>query len=311
MPESTKYVTQGQGNKRPNSELFWDSLRRYNNFISFSSHTNVIYFMNDKDQLHRVGGPAVLFDSGLKLYFHNGKLHRTNGPAVVWEDGHNQWWVNNKLHRVNGPALIGNGWKEWYFEGKKHRDGDEPSYISTFSGGEKRWYKHGLLHRDDNPAIVGQNCQQWYKNGKIHRVEGPASIWLNHLGHIVGEEWYSNGKKHRVGEPACSFDYPGKKEWWFEGKRHRTDGPAIEWGPQSKRNRWYVGGVQILDIPNDIRWQAIRANPESIALFQCTTRPMQEFVIDCRPDLISKIKDLDPELQIRFKHDLDLSGITL
>ena len=34
-----------------------------------------------------------------------GQLHRVDGPAVVYNDGKTEWWVNGQLHRIDGPAI--------------------------------------------------------------------------------------------------------------------------------------------------------------------------------------------------------------
>lgn len=47
------------------------------------------------------------------------QLHRVDGPAAVWDDGYEEWRQYDKLHRTNGPALIkpDGGW-QWYIDGK-------------------------------------------------------------------------------------------------------------------------------------------------------------------------------------------------
>ena len=45
--------------------------------------------------------------------------HRLDGPAVEYNDGIKQWWVNGKQHRLDGPAFEGvNGTKMWWVNGK-------------------------------------------------------------------------------------------------------------------------------------------------------------------------------------------------
>ncbi len=52
-----------------------------------------IYWSNDKDQLHRLDGPAVEYADGSKEWYVDGKLHRLDGPAVEYTDGHKAWYV--------------------------------------------------------------------------------------------------------------------------------------------------------------------------------------------------------------------------
>ena len=39
--------------------------------------------------------------------YHNsaGQLHRIDGPAIISERGVKYWYQNNRLHRTNGPAI--------------------------------------------------------------------------------------------------------------------------------------------------------------------------------------------------------------
>ena len=82
-----------------------------------------------------------------------------------------EWYRNGKLHRDGDlPAIVWkNGGKEWYKNGKYHRDGDLPAI--EYADGDKYWWKNGKLHRDgDLPAIEyakGKKYKKyWYKNGK-------------------------------------------------------------------------------------------------------------------------------------------------
>ena len=97
-----------------------------------------IRWYNDKDQLHRLDGPAVEWACGTKIWLVEGKLHRLDGPAVEEADGSKEWWVESKPHRLDGPAIEhADGGKEWLVEGKLHRL-DGPA-IEHADGG-KEWY---------------------------------------------------------------------------------------------------------------------------------------------------------------------------
>ena len=53
-------------------------------------------------------------------YYLDNELHRIDGPAIEWNSGSKLWYQNNKLHRINGPAIERvNGDKYWYYEGKE------------------------------------------------------------------------------------------------------------------------------------------------------------------------------------------------
>lgn len=59
---------------------------------------NKSYF-NDIDQLHRLAGPAITWDSGLKEWWVNGDRHRVDGPAIEYNDGIVSWYMfGNRLN---------------------------------------------------------------------------------------------------------------------------------------------------------------------------------------------------------------------
>ena len=87
-----------------------------------------------------------------------------------------------------------------------------------FGDGVKEWYKDGKLHREDGPAIEYSNGDKiWYKNGKWHREDGPAIELNNGV-----KDWYLNNKQYTESEflkltkpnPSCNgkiVEIDGKK----------------------------------------------------------------------------------------------------
>lgn len=49
--------------------------------------------------------PAFTTTNGIKAWFRENQLHRVNGPAVIWDDGSQEWVRKNKLHRYL-PLLL-------------------------------------------------------------------------------------------------------------------------------------------------------------------------------------------------------------
>jgi len=89
-----------------------------------------IRWFNDKDQLHRLDGPALECADGTKAWWVKDKLHRLDGPAIEYADGTKAWWVGDKLHRLDGPAIeYVDGYKEWYVEGKELTKKEFDAYI--------------------------------------------------------------------------------------------------------------------------------------------------------------------------------------
>lgn len=86
-------------------------------------------------------------------WYHNDLIHREYHPAVIWPDGSKQWYKEGKLHRDNDLPAI-----EWFI-------------------GTKEWYQNGLKHRTNGPAVeLWNGCNMWYQHGKQHREDGPAVI---------------------------------------------------------------------------------------------------------------------------------------
>ena len=89
-----------------------------------------IRWYNEKDQPHRLDGPAVEYADGFKEWWAEGKLHRLDGPAIEYADGHKAWYVDGKRHRIDGPAIEwADGYKEWYVDGRRMTEEDFNEYI--------------------------------------------------------------------------------------------------------------------------------------------------------------------------------------
>ena len=168
-----------------------------------------------------------------------------DGPAREWADGRKEWYLNGKLHREDGPAIERpNGSKAWYIEGKEltEEEFNNRSTCTTDSGGIKEWRnKEGQLHRIGGPAIEwSDGTKKWFLNGEYHRIGGPA------IEHPDGyKEWYIEGKKLTEEEFNshfyCTIDSDGNKRWRNkEGRLHREDGPAVELSDGYKA--WFLEG---------------------------------------------------------------------
>jgi hypothetical protein len=89
-----------------------------------------IRWYNDKNQLHRLDGPAIEYANGSKSWLVEGKCHRLDGPAIEYADGSKSWWVEGKCHRLDGPAFEkADGCKEWWVEGKLMSEKEFNAYI--------------------------------------------------------------------------------------------------------------------------------------------------------------------------------------
>ena len=83
----------------------------------------------------------------------------------VWPNGDKEWYLNGKYHREDGPAReLANGSKMWYLNGDIHRE-DGPAVDNA--DGVKLWYLNGKCHREDGPAIESTSGhKQWWLNAK-------------------------------------------------------------------------------------------------------------------------------------------------
>lgn len=89
---------------------------------TFHKTEDVAYFRNEQDELHRLDGPAVMFEDGTYYWFYEGTLHREDGPAVNYSS-FKKWYKYGKLHRLDGPAVITtDGDEQWWIEGKEYDD---------------------------------------------------------------------------------------------------------------------------------------------------------------------------------------------
>jgi len=96
-----------------------------------------IHWCNDKDEYHRLDGPAVEMADGSKSWYIDGKRHRIDGPAIEYANGDKSWYIDGKLHRLDGPAIeYAGGYKEWYVDGKEMTEKEFNEYIKPKSSCE-------------------------------------------------------------------------------------------------------------------------------------------------------------------------------
>ena len=60
------------------------------------THDGDTVYRNQRGEMHRVGGPAVITAAGSMYWYQNGRLHRTDGPAVEYFNGAKSWYIDNK-----------------------------------------------------------------------------------------------------------------------------------------------------------------------------------------------------------------------
>lgn len=77
-----------------------------------------IFYHNERGQVHRLYGPAIIYPTGSKLWCYEDEYHRDNAPAVMYADGGCEWYQHGVRHRIGGPAIeYKEGVKEYWENG--------------------------------------------------------------------------------------------------------------------------------------------------------------------------------------------------
>jgi len=89
------------------------------------------------------------------------RLHRVNGPAVIYNDGTLWWMEHGNFHRDDGPARISsNGFAEYYVHGIRHRE-DGPAIQSIYGhiniDPGDTWWINGKDITDDVKKWIEEN----------------------------------------------------------------------------------------------------------------------------------------------------------
>jgi hypothetical protein len=65
----------------------------------------------------------------------------------VYPCGTKEWYLNGKPHREDGPsAEYVDGSREWHLNGKRHRE-DGPAM--EYADGRRRWYLNGIKYTEE------------------------------------------------------------------------------------------------------------------------------------------------------------------
>ena len=85
-----------------------------------------VEWRNSEDKLHRINGPAIIWNTGRREWLRDGELHRLNGPAIEENDGHQEWYRFGKLDCEFGSAI-------------RYADGSEDYYLYGVHLTTKQW----------------------------------------------------------------------------------------------------------------------------------------------------------------------------
>jgi hypothetical protein len=68
---------------------------------------NNVFYKNNIDQYHREDGPAIIFGTGLQLWYLNGVMHREDGPAIIYSNGNdNGYYINGENYNEHAFYMI-------------------------------------------------------------------------------------------------------------------------------------------------------------------------------------------------------------
>jgi hypothetical protein len=67
-----------------------------NTICKISDSDTKCWVLVDRNILHRLDGPAVIYTNGDKEWFFMGMRHRIGGPAIEYIDGYKEWWIENE-----------------------------------------------------------------------------------------------------------------------------------------------------------------------------------------------------------------------
>jgi hypothetical protein len=145
-----------------------------------------------------------------EFYFRNGKFHMEgNAPAIITrENGYlrKEWWINGERHRDNDqPAVKTPHIKEWWIRGKKHRDNDLPAIETPKC---KEWWYNGLRHREKGPAYIKYDYvidkyvmhTSYFHNNELHRLDGPAVNRTTSVSYFINSNYY---EEHEFRKLIC------------------------------------------------------------------------------------------------------------
>jgi hypothetical protein len=68
------------------------------------------HWKDKKGDLHRLNGPAVIFNDGDTLWYRHGQMHRDDGPARIWvKYGIEEWYKDGKPYKPSAHEIM--AWK--------------------------------------------------------------------------------------------------------------------------------------------------------------------------------------------------------
>jgi len=193
--------------------------------------------------------PAVIYNSGIKVWYLHGLIHRETGPAVMFDNGIMLFYKCGVLYNVTCKKDESKYQKFTYDEmGELHSYGDFPSLVHKT--GIKLWHKHGVIHRDNEmPAVIyPAGGKEYYLHGLLTKSD-EYFMYRSHLLELkkqferdkftITKDEEGRAHSHN-NDPAIVFS-TGVKYWCKNGLIHREGKfPAIQ-KPCGTKEYWDNG----------------------------------------------------------------------
>jgi hypothetical protein len=192
-------------------------------------------------------------------------------------------------------------------------------------------------YMDNLPELSPLNHPPEVVKKNILAHGNPVNILNYVINWMHGERW-PEGEEVIKKNPYYAYQYAEQvvRGRWPEGEDAiKKDPTMIYWyAKQILKHRWleaepfipkdhpdwknyqrYFGEIEAYGT-DEGKWNTIRAKKLSKTVLgklnkAGMTKDMQEYIVQHRPDLINQIKDLDPELKIRYSHEVELGNVDL
>jgi hypothetical protein len=102
------------------------------------NYTKIKLTLKDNTELYIDEDELIVFKmSGeydyIKYLNDRNERHRLDGPAVEYADGDSRWWINGRRHRLDGPAIeAADGSKYWFVDGTNYSQEEFAGAVETF-----------------------------------------------------------------------------------------------------------------------------------------------------------------------------------
>ncbi len=94
---------------------------RFRGAGNYADVFNNAFWLDENQEYHRDGAPAIKYADGGEMWMQHGKPHRDGDePAITDSQGSKGWYKDGQFHRLGKPAVMNaDGSTEYWIEGKQ------------------------------------------------------------------------------------------------------------------------------------------------------------------------------------------------